>query len=440
MDPKPLSTPRRGGEFILGTIVFALPLLYMLTERTSEVFLWRYSKIWLCLIACYGFGYGILVWSYARPWPSAILLGRKFTVAMALSLVAALAIGETVLRLRDDAVFEALENKGRHAYDPDVGHVYRANYSQLIQSREFSTQWSSNAQGLRGERDFGAKAPGVARVLVVGDSFTVGDQVPYAETYPGVMQSEFDALYGAGRIEVLNAGFPGFGTTHERKWIEKFACALEPDLIVVGSTPNDLIENRFPILYEARNGALVDPKRTAGDHLKYEARRHWYSLPGLVARSRLAQRWDDMRVVDRLRGRVGSPHRHAFQIEQEPKSRTQYELYEAQILLAQGAARACGASFAVLAIPFEEQLRPPGTNQDFTLWGSRLVTIGARHGFPVVDLLPAFVRAPDHGQLYWREDSHCRAEGYRLIGAGATAALAALGSQVQLPTVEPGSR
>jgi hypothetical protein len=225
------------------------------------------------------------------------------------------------LQLSDTAPYAALENRGRHQFDPDVGHVYLPNYSQLIQSREFSTQWRSNAQGLRAERDFGPKPAGVKRVLVVGDSFTVGDQVAVEATYPAVMQAEFDRLFGAGKIEVLNAGFPGFGTVHERKWIEKFACGFQPDLVVVGSTPNDLVENPHPILYTARDGALLDPNSTAEDELRYRERARWYSLPGWVARSMLMRKINALNLTARLRGKRGSVHARAFQVEQDAKSK-----------------------------------------------------------------------------------------------------------------------
>lgn len=440
MDPIRPQVTRRGAEFVVAALVFALPLLYLITERTAVVDVWRYSFVWILCSALYAASYAAWLASYSRSWPRWLATLRKLCVALAASLVLSLVGFEVLLRASDHPAFEALDNSGRHKFDADVGHVYLPNFSQIIQTREFSTTWRSNAQGLRAERDFGPKPAGVSRVLVVGDSFTVGDQVSVEQTYPSVMQSEFERLFGAGRVEVLNAGFPGFGTIHERKWIEKFACALEPDLIVVGSTPNDLIENPFPILYEARDGALVSHGATLGDQLRFESHKRWYSLPGWVERSRVMGKIDDWHIVDRLRGRKGSAHRRAFQIKQDKDSLKLYAQYEAEIALAQQAAARCGAKFAVLAIPFSEQLRVPGPNQDFALWGKRLAEIGARAGFPVVDLLPAFQRGGDPDTLYWREDSHCRAAGYRLIGVGASSALSALGAALNLPALEARAR
>ncbi|MEO6709508.1 MAG: SGNH/GDSL hydrolase family protein, partial [Planctomycetota bacterium] len=316
MEPAPKIQRRRGAEFTIAAIVFALPLIYLLTERTSEIFFWRYSKPWLISSLIYEACFAGLLFSYFRALPAPIATLRKLLVALGASLVVALLASEAYLQATDDAAFTPLENVGRHASDPDVGHVYLPNYDQVIQSREFSAKWHSNAQGLRADHDFGPKPAGLVRVIVVGDSFTVGDQVSFEATYPSVMQSEFDRLYGPGRVEVLNAGFPAYGTIHERKWIEKFAAGFEPDLVVVGSTPNDLLENRFPILNLARDGALVNQLATDGDRRRYESHRRWYSLPGWVARSLVMQRIDALRIVDRLKGKGGSSHRGAFEIAQ----------------------------------------------------------------------------------------------------------------------------
>ena len=432
--------PRRGAEFFIAAIVFALPLLYLLTERTSEVFLWRWSKPWIAGIALYEVFFVALLLSYSRRLPKAILLLRKLLVALWASLVVVLVACEIFLQVTDHPAYEPLENVGRHKFDPDVGHVYFPDFDQVMQSREFSTHFHSNAQGLRADHDFGPKPAGLIRVLVVGDSFTVGDQVRFEDTYPSVMQSEFERIYGAGRIEVLNAGFPAYGTIHERKWIEKFACGFEPDLVVVGSTPNDLPENKFPIYDVAQGGALVNRLSTDGDRLRYRDHRNWYSLPGFVARSMVMQKIDSFRIVERLKGQGASAHERAFQIDLDKKSRPKessprelYALYEREITLARDAALRCKAKFAVLAIPFEEQLRKATVGEDFSLWGARLKEIGARVGFPVVDLLPDFLAAGDPNALYWREDSHCRAAGYRLIGVGASSSLAKLGEALNLP-------
>lgn len=420
--------------------VFGLPLAYLLTERTAEVFLWRYSLPWLAGILAYAAFYGALWRSYGRLRSPGLRTLRKFGVALGASCIALACGAEIYLRATDHPAFEPLDNSGRHAFDPDVGHVYLPNFSQTIQTREFSTAWRSNAQGLRADRDYGRKPAGILRVLVVGDSFTVGDQVASSETYPGVMQSEFDRLYGPGRVEVLNAGFPGFGTLHQRKWIEKFAAALEPDLVVAGSTPNDLLENRFPILYSARDGALVDGQLGEAALAAQAERGRWYSVPGWVERSLVLDRIRRLGLEDRLRGRKGSPHRRAFQVKQDEESKSQYALYERELLLARDAAARCGAKFAVLAIPFLEQLRVPGKNQDFSLWGARVAEIGVRGGFPVLDLLPAFKAGGDPLALFWREDSHCRAAGYRLIGVGASSLLSELGTAVGLFSAEARER
>lgn len=417
----------------IAALVLALPLVYLVTERTKDVWFLRWSKQWMLAIAVYAVFYGLFVWSYEWSTPRIVRTLRSLIVVVATSILVALGIAEIYLRATDKAPYQELENSGRHASDPDVGHVYLPNYAQVIQSREFRTEWRSNAQGLRADRDYGKKAPGVVRILVVGDSFTVGDQVKLEDNYPSVLQSELDRVVGPGHVEVIGAGFPGFGTVHELGWLKKFGASFEPDLVLFGMTPNDLLENQFKILYTASDGALVDSQSTDEDRSRWQERSRWYSLPGFVARTELMRLVQASPSIRRLLHGTGSVHARAFLIEQDKKSKQLYELAQGYLLQARDAAKDMGARFGVIAIPFLEQLGSPEPGQDPALFGQRLVAFGTANGIPVLDLLPAFKKARDPRSLYWREDSHCTAAGYRLIGEEASAFLLGSGAAALFP-------
>jgi hypothetical protein len=93
-----------------------------------------------------------------------------------------------------------------------------------------------NSLRFRG-REFGPKPPGVLRVMVLGDSFTEGQGVKEADTYPAVLQQLLDAEE-PGRWEVLNCGrrAADFPTLH--KMFEKIL-PFDPDLVVYGMVLND---------------------------------------------------------------------------------------------------------------------------------------------------------------------------------------------------------
>src|SRR5262249_21262173 len=77
------------------------------------------------------------------------------------------------------------------------------------------------------------KPPGVFRILVIGDSFTVGANVRQEEAYPKVLERRLRAAYGP-RIEVINAGVGGWDPIQYAEYFEHYGREFEPDLVLVG--------------------------------------------------------------------------------------------------------------------------------------------------------------------------------------------------------------
>lgn len=403
-------------ERIVAALVLAVPLYYLLTEHTRDVFVLTWSKRWAALVIAYAAVYAALLWSYGRPLPRWMRTLRSLVVVTCASTLLALAGVEAALRVADRPAFEPLPGSGRHAPDPDVGHVYFPRHSQRLQSREYSIEWKSNSQGVRAERDFGPKPPGVVRVLACGDSFTEGAQVPYRETWPAALEACLIESLGAGRVEVVNAGFPGFGTVNEARWIAKFGAALEPDLVLVALTANDLLENQVPLQYGARDGMLVSSTSTDRDRARWEYRESWWCLAGEVERSLLWDRVNNSIAFKRLLGRRPVNHMEAYMSAPNDKARRVYELADKYLLEARDNAAALGAKFGAVVIPYNHQLHALGPGLDPSLFGAHWTDFGREHGFPVVDCLPAFLLHPNPESLHWKEDMHCTADGYRLVG------------------------
>jgi hypothetical protein len=419
---KPIAVPKPI-ERTLAALVFAIPLWYLVTERTREVFVVTWCKTWTAQIVAYAGFYAVLLRSYRWSLPGWLAVARRLALVLVGSTFAALAALEVGLRASDDAPYEEQENAGRHAPDPDVGHVYVANHTQTLQSREHRASWHSNAQGVRADRDFGPKAPGTMRIVCSGDSFTACDQVDYDESWPAVLEACLAPSLAPLRVEVVNAGFPGFGTVNEARWIAKFGAAFEPDLVVLAMTPNDLLENQFPLQYTARDGALVSSASTEADRLRYLHRSNWWCLPGVCDRSFVAQRISRSPALRRALGKPPVNHMEAYLVEPSEKARTLYGLAERYVEEARANAAALGARFAVVVIPYSHQLRPLGEGLDASVYGRHWVEHGASAGFPVVDCLPAFLGHPRPETLHWREDTHCTAEGYALVARTLCAAM-----------------
>ena len=100
-----------------------------------------------------------------------------------------------------------------------------------------------NAAGFRGP-EFGPKRRGVLRVLALGDSCTFGyltrDKIGFvAQPYPLRLQRLVDRRQGPGRVEVLNAGLPGYNSYQGLLLLRTKLRDLEPDLVTVRFGWND---------------------------------------------------------------------------------------------------------------------------------------------------------------------------------------------------------
>lgn len=91
-----------------------------------------------------------------------------------------------------------------------------------------------NNAGFRGDDIKVPKDKNTYRILCIGDSATNGVNVHNEETYPQILQyflshTKFNTDI---KVEVVNAGIPGYISDHHRYLLEKKYLQLEPDLII----------------------------------------------------------------------------------------------------------------------------------------------------------------------------------------------------------------
>lgn len=120
-------------------------------------------------------------------------------------------------------------------------------------------RYEANAQGARApaSRSYApAPPPGVFRILTVGDSFTHGDQVAFADTW----QQELERL--RGDLEVVNFGVGGYGTDQAVLRWERDGSALRADLVVLGIWPENIARNLSVVRYflQPAGGFLAKPR------------------------------------------------------------------------------------------------------------------------------------------------------------------------------------
>ncbi len=132
-----------------------------------------------------------------------------------------------------------------HRVDPELGMSLIPGISGM-QTNEGEAFVSINSHGFHDiEREI-AKPANTIRVAVLGDSYTEAAQVDREENFCAVIEKTLnasDSLKGQ-RVEVLNFGVSGYGTTQELLLLRKKVVEYSPDVVVLAFlTGNDLRNN-----------------------------------------------------------------------------------------------------------------------------------------------------------------------------------------------------
>jgi hypothetical protein len=109
---------------------------------------------------------------------------------------------------------------------------------------DYDVRVNTNSLGLREDREFGKKPAGTFRILVLGDSFTMGVGVEADQTYASVLEHILNSMGSRTRFEVINTGVPSYSTREEALYLAQEGLKLEPDLVLVGFfIGNDVEDN-----------------------------------------------------------------------------------------------------------------------------------------------------------------------------------------------------
>ncbi len=146
----------------------------------------------------------------------------------------------------------------------DSGYGVRWNQSGVDTRHyvpgDYDVRVTTNSAGMRGPREYATEpAPGVRRVLLLGDSFTFGFGVEDGEVVSAVLEDRLNAVPEAPRSEVLNLGVSGFGQAEELVTFGARGRAYQPDVVVVLYFDNDIGNNAVSQLYTADPDGTVAP-------------------------------------------------------------------------------------------------------------------------------------------------------------------------------------
>jgi hypothetical protein len=126
---------------------------------------------------------------------------------------------------------------GQYAiYHPTRGWALKPDIKELL---VFSNKiLNSNSKGLRGKEEYQyERSAGKQRMVVLGDSFTFGEEVSDDETYSHDLQTSLP------NTEILNLGVQGYGHDQMLMYLKEEGVKYHPDVVVLGFAYLDIYRN-----------------------------------------------------------------------------------------------------------------------------------------------------------------------------------------------------
>jgi hypothetical protein len=200
--------------------------------------------------------------------------GQKKLLMILACIIISLVIVEMGLRLL------GIEYPLFYDYDPYLGHKLRAGIKGYY-LKEGRGYVSINSDGLRDSEHTISHPDNTLRIAVLGDSYAEAMQVNENEAFWAIMARELqrcDNLRGR-KVEVINFGVSGFGTTQELLALRHKAWKYSPDVVLLAFTPGNDISDNSRLLkqndytpYHAYQGnkLILDDRQTTENWLAME--------------------------------------------------------------------------------------------------------------------------------------------------------------------------
>ena len=330
-------------------------------------------------------------------------------VAIALSAALSLLAAEAVLRIMNMGF-------GNSPMEPDpyLHHVHPRNYAFVQQHPSgelggFAIEYDGDGRVVRSRAE-PPQAPLPCRVALMGDSFTEAGQVPFAESFAGLLEAS-----ARGTCEVRNYGVRSYSpaiylvqwTREVRRW--------QPTIVFVLIFGNDVREDVAYLSTSVRDAdgwptAIEGP---ADGWLVSQLRRSYVARFGRMVGLRALWAWEHTGEDQWTVGGVVEEH-------PEWSGPTPGLMEELGRRVA-----ADGTQLVVMAVPSRYRLmgdgRIPITGPDFH---DTVRTFATERGMNFLDLRTPFERASRAGfPLFFLQDIHFTADGHSVTAAAIARAL-----------------
>lgn len=286
-----------------------------------------------------------------------------------------------------------------------------------------------NAAGYRDDSRTHAKASGVRRVLLLGDSVTFGWGVRRDERFGDLLADRL----GDG-VEVVNLACPGYGTDQELWTLERDGLAFAPDVVVLTMIMNDLRDAdnasyrglgkpRFVRSGETWVREEADPALVVERGLPWLVRASRWSAAAAWLRARREPPPQAELPTARMRYNAAMARKIGAQLEaMAGRLADDDELLPWLVRRIRDRCEERGARLVLATVPhrhdqalYDPRFEAPPEGLEVSAWSRQVAALGARLGVPVAVLDGAFIEHVTLGEFLHMGDGHPNGLGHELI-------------------------
>jgi hypothetical protein len=312
-------------------------------------------------------------------------------------------------------------------------HQLVPNSHAEFRQRDFAYIQRVNNLGLRGEDATVEKPAGTKRVLMLGDSFTMGKGVEDDQTFSVLVERSLQqamASCGGGAVEVLNGGVDSYAPILSLLQFKRDLAPLDPDLVILNLDLSDLIQEAAYRGQAVRgpNGEVVAVPQLAQESL-YERFLSWTTRHLFFTRVVLVyvnRAFDHGTItVRRVVNEAGREH-FAHTLEGDVDRTEQWRDIFESIGRIRAHADSLGMEFLLTTYPWAHQLGDSGWvpgrfaymqpgERTTDLSAQTIRELSAAGGIQLLETFPVFRAYEGSEVLYFAYDPHWTPAGHEVM-------------------------
>lgn len=320
--------------------------------------------------------------------------------------------------------------------DPVRHHKFVPNTNSRVEQPDFSYIQHVNNIGLRGKDTSFRKPPHHYRILMLGDSFTMGKGVEDDQTFSALLEEELNREKKCGTtvVEVLNGGVDSYAPILSFFQLSTDLSRLEVDLVLLNLDVSDLLQEtvyRKEALYDKEGRIIGVPGRERqkllSERIQFWIDQHTFFTRLILFHLNKLLRYRDFTVQGMVTRANPELLKYTLADDQEDRTGQWDQLFES-IAMIKEVVEKRGLQFVLVVYPWGHQVRDTEWVPGRSYWISEGAVPSDRYletvahyardrNVEFLNVFPAFRSYQGQKPLYFKYDMHWTPEGHKVMAS-----------------------